>query len=85
MATVRYKSTSLARLTNDIKEVKLYTLTQVPNSTAKRIKAVWDNGGKNQIWLQFLLSTFVSSTLRAGSSNWTAEMQEEFDREFPSV
>jgi hypothetical protein len=81
MATVRYTSTALARLTNDAKEIKVYTLTKVPTSTAKRIKAIWDS--KDQPWLQFILSTFICASLRTSSSNWTAEMQREFDEEFP--
>jgi hypothetical protein len=83
MATVRYTSTSLARLTGDVKEIKVYTLTRVPTSTAKRMKDIWD-GGKDRAWLQLILSMFVSSTLRTNSSDWTAEMQAEFDEEFPA-
>ena len=82
MATVRYTSTALARLTGDVKEIKVYTLTRVPTSTAKRIKDIWDSG-KDRAWLQLILSMFVSSTLRTNSSDWTAEMQAEFDEEFP--
>ena len=83
MATVRYTSTTLARLTGDAKEIRVYTLTQVPTSTALRMKAIWDGDGKGKAWLQFILSTFVSSAIRRNSSNWTVEMQSEFDEEFP--
>ncbi|MEY2587477.1 MAG: hypothetical protein RLY11_1326 [Bacteroidota bacterium] len=82
MATVRYTSTTLARLTGDVKEIRIYTLTRVPTSTAKRMKDIWENG-KDRIWFQLILSMFVSSAIRANCSDWTAEMQREFDEEFP--